>query len=221
MTNTGFIISFDGQDGAGKTTQIKRLQKTLQDRGYRVHLTRASGGTPIGEELRNASHSNNERSAEVDLYISQAMHTALGEDLQVRKARGEVILVDRSPLSMAAFQIFGAQLKDPDQGYKALERLMKLWQIDLLLMFEISDEELQRRNERRKLTHPEETTNYFEQRGPDYKRRVRDGYKSSVDYIKTIPDITTDILTIDADGSEDEVQRQIEQLVDEHLPQAL
>ena len=68
MNNTGFIIAIDGPDGSGKTTQLTLLKEWLKKKGYKIHSTRASGGTPIGEELRKASLSNTDRSAEVAVF---------------------------------------------------------------------------------------------------------------------------------------------------------
>ena len=51
MHNTRFI-TFEGMDGAGKSTQIARTADWLRARGHAVLLTREPGGTPLGESLR-------------------------------------------------------------------------------------------------------------------------------------------------------------------------
>lgn len=48
----GKFITFEGIDGAGKTTQIQALQRFLTDRGIEVVRTREPGGTPLGEKIR-------------------------------------------------------------------------------------------------------------------------------------------------------------------------
>ena len=48
----GRLISFEGPDGAGKSTQIKRLEAFLEARGFPYICSREPGGTPIGEKLR-------------------------------------------------------------------------------------------------------------------------------------------------------------------------
>lgn len=210
MNNTGFIIAIDGPDGSGKTTQLALLKEWLEKKGYKVHSTRASGGTPIGEELRKASLSITDRSAEVDLYISLAMHTALGNDIRKRIKNGEIVLVDRSPLSIIAYQNFGSQLKDQKSGYDACKKMLKLWEIDLLLVFNMNKFELDTRSNRRRQTHKTETTNYYEKREPEYKQRVVNGYKDGTRFAKRLG---VRIVALDANGTIEQVHASILQTI--------
>ncbi len=216
-TSTGFIVAIDGPDGSGKTTQIQLLKESLEKQGYMVHLTRSSGGTPIGEELRKASLSDAQRSAEVDLYISLAMGVALGDDLKERRDSGEIILIDRSPLAIIAYQNFGSQLKDQQLGYDACEKLLRLWNIDLLLVFDISEQELKKRDDLRKLTHPDETTNYFEKRDVNYKHRVHNGYYAGLKHIQDLADIPTTINLIDANHDQQSIEKTIRKVIDSYI----
>ena len=49
----GFMVVFDGSNGAGKTTVIKSVEKHLISKGFDVLLTREPGGTRIGEKIRD------------------------------------------------------------------------------------------------------------------------------------------------------------------------
>ncbi len=51
--NKGFMVVFDGSNGAGKTTVIKSVENYLVSKGFDVVLTREPGGTPIGEKIRD------------------------------------------------------------------------------------------------------------------------------------------------------------------------
>ncbi|HBS02569.1 MAG TPA: dTMP kinase, partial [Firmicutes bacterium] len=46
------FITFEGGEGSGKTTALKRVNQMLLDKGYQTILTREPGGTPISEQIR-------------------------------------------------------------------------------------------------------------------------------------------------------------------------
>ncbi|MCA9342481.1 thymidylate kinase [Candidatus Saccharibacteria bacterium] len=206
MTNQkARIIAIDGPDGSGKTTQVDGLVKKLEDKGLKVLRTRASGGTPIGELLRKVSLSNIERTPEVDLYISLAMHTALGQDMKQKAENYDVIIIDRSPLAILAYNAFGSQLKDVSHAYDACERMLRLWDIDDLLLFSINDNELFTRQQERLKIQPEQTTNYFEMQNNEYKRRMRNGYVKAYEFVNDLAGLPTNLHVINANGSIDQV----------------
>ena len=49
----GLMITFEGCEGCGKTTQIHRLETHIEDAGYHAFVTREPGGTEVGEEIRH------------------------------------------------------------------------------------------------------------------------------------------------------------------------
>lgn len=70
----GLFIVFEGGDGAGKTTQLARLQAALEAQGYTVIATREPGGTPLGEALRELvlKHGSSEVDARAEALIFAA-----------------------------------------------------------------------------------------------------------------------------------------------------
>jgi len=110
---TGFFISFEGNDGSGKTTQIRLLAQWFESRGRAVLQLREPGGTPIGEKVRdilldNAS-SGMEPVTEMMLYAAsraQLMRTVIAPALK----RGDVVICDRFVDSSYAYQGFGREL---------------------------------------------------------------------------------------------------------------
>jgi len=103
MDNTRFI-SFEGMDGAGKSTQIAHACAWLRARGHSVLLTREPGGTPLGESLRGlllheAMHPDTEA-----LLMFAARREHLAQVIEPALARGEWVLCDRYTDASFAYQ---------------------------------------------------------------------------------------------------------------------
>lgn len=207
----GFVITLDGPDGVGKSTQVQLLAEHLKEKGYTVHVTRSSGGTPIGEALREVSLSPMPRPAETDLYISLAMGEALAEDIQRRKTNGEVIIIDRSPLAIIAYNGFGSQLADIDRAYDACSYLFKAYGIDLLLFLTAPSSIVE---ERRTLRAE---NNYFENQDKNFHARVVEGYAEGLKFLQQDINSRLDITTIDASSNIDDIQEAILTTVKDHL----
>lgn len=202
MTKQLRVVAFDGPDGVGKTLQLEMTASYLKDSGSSVYTTRASGGTPIGELLRSVSLSDTPRSAEVDLYISLAMHTALGQDL-AEKRKTATCLIDRSPMAVVAYNIFGSQMKDTEKGMQAYTQLLQLWRIDTLIVFTASMETLtKRRSQRGK-------NDYFESKGKDFHARVLEGYDAALAHIQAHPELGIQLVEIDADRTVEAIHQDV------------
>ena len=124
MAHPGLFITFEGTDGAGKTTQIQRLAADLRGANYDVCLTHEPGGTPISEQIRdmllNPNHSEMAATTELLLYAaSRAQHVleVIKPALESRK----IVISSRFADAMVVYQGYGRGLD--------LERINHLNQI--------------------------------------------------------------------------------------------
>lgn len=104
---TGLLITFEGGDGAGKTTLIESVYRTLKEQGRNVALTRAPGGTPAGLEIRKLLLNGGEipltSRAELLLFLAdRAEH--VDRYIRPKLSEGEIILCDRFNDSTIAYQ---------------------------------------------------------------------------------------------------------------------
>jgi dTMP kinase len=110
----GLLISFEGTEGCGKSTQISILAERLHALGRTVRHVREPGGTPIGEEIRyTLKHSakNHAMTAEAELLLMNASRAQLvREVLRPALVAGEVVLCDRYYDSTTAYQGYGRGL---------------------------------------------------------------------------------------------------------------
>lgn len=171
----GAVICIDGPDGVGKTTEIRMLADELQGQGFAVETVRLLGGSPMGELLREVMFSPLQRPARVDLHIALAIYYSLAPKLTELRAAGKVVLVDRSPLSVIAYEVFGDGL-NPDEGYSSCGEAMRLISPDLTMLLLAPLDVLTDRHSRR---HGVENSNYFENQPPEYHERVLAGYQKA------------------------------------------
>ena len=113
MKRRGLLITLEGIDGAGKSTQHRLLVKYLRSRGYRVTATREPGGTRVGERIRAILLATGTKRlaalAELTLmYAARAQH--LEEVVRPALARGELVVSDRFNDASFAYQGFGRGL---------------------------------------------------------------------------------------------------------------
>ena len=104
------FITFEGGEGAGKTTQIKQLTAWLQEQGKTIINTREPGGTPGAEDIRNliVRPRDYQWDAETDaLLLMAARRDHLVHKIWPALERGEWVLSDRFVESTYAYQCFG------------------------------------------------------------------------------------------------------------------
>ena len=174
---TGALITFEGGDGAGKTTQIEKLRGWLERQGHTVVVTREPGGTDIGVELRNiVLHHRGFLAprAEALLYAADRahhIHTVVRPALE----RGEVVVQDRYFDSSVAYQGAGRVLSEDevrDLSLWATESLMP----QLTVVLDIpSDIARQRRDSDNRVF------DRLEAEADDFHERVRQAYHRLAD----------------------------------------
>jgi dTMP kinase len=110
------FITFEGPDGSGKTTQVKRLAEHLRDRGCDVLAVREPGGTSISEQIRDVLHSLDNREmqprTEILLYCA-ARAQLVGQIIHPHLQSGGVVICDRYADSTLAYQGYGRGLDLP------------------------------------------------------------------------------------------------------------
>ncbi len=104
MTQGGIFISFEGIDGAGKSTHIDALAQAFEARGRVVTRTREPGGTPLAEKLRVLVLNDAMDAMTEALLVFAARRDHLQTCIEPALARGEVVLCDRFTDATFAYQ---------------------------------------------------------------------------------------------------------------------
>lgn len=109
----GLFITFEGLDGSGKTTQIKRLAEWLKMRGHIPVVTRQPGGTPTGDRIRalvlDSRSTGLASMTEMALMFADRAQ-AIAEVIQPALDAGKIVLCDRFTDSTEAYQGGGREL---------------------------------------------------------------------------------------------------------------
>jgi len=101
---SGIFISFEGIDGAGKSTHIEGLAQAFQAQGRAVTLTREPGGTPLAEKLRTLVLNDAMDAMTEALLVFAARRDHLQQVIEPALARDEVVLCDRFTDATFAYQ---------------------------------------------------------------------------------------------------------------------
>ena len=164
----GRLITFEGVEGSGKTTQMARLGRWLRAHGHRVELTREPDGTAIGAGVRRLFERAPQPLTEVFLFLA-ARHQHVTEKIRPWLAQGRVVLCDRYTDATLAYQGYGRGI-DPATIRELNVRATGGVLPDLTLLFDLDPAEGFRRIGRRRLDH-------FEREKLAFHRRVREGYR--------------------------------------------
>jgi dTMP kinase len=109
VQTNGLFISFEGIDGAGKSTHIAGLSEALSQKGCKVTLTREPGGTALAEKLRNLILNDAMDALTESLLVFAARRDHVECVIRPALARGEVVLCDRFTDATFAYQGAGRE----------------------------------------------------------------------------------------------------------------
>ena len=183
----GFFITFEGLDGAGKTTQLRRLAAALESEGHRVVTLRQPGATRLGDRIRGVLLDSKSEAELGEIAPAAEMALMFADRAQSLKEiilpaldRSEVVLCDRYTDSSEAYQGAGRGL--------GVERVLAMHkaacddvQPDLTLLLlpplDASLARARRRNDRHVRQHGTDE-NRFEREGDAFYSRVYDQYRA-------------------------------------------
>jgi dTMP kinase len=199
----GKFITFEGIDGAGKTTHLawfrERLEQKVAATGRAVVMTREPGGTPLGEQIREiVLHQKMDLETEA-LLMFALRRQHLAEVIEPALARGDWVLSDRFTDATFAYQGGGRGLP---RDKETLERWVQGgFQPDLTVLFDLAPEIA---NERRSAARDpdrfeSESAAFFERTRAEYLRRAEEApYRFAI---------------IDSSQSIVRIQKQLEELI--------
>ena len=197
----GKFITFEGIDGAGKSSHVEWLAEQVRQQGHVVHVTREPGGTQLGEKLR-------------ELLLNQAMHLEtetllmfaarrehLAQVIEPALSRGEWVVCDRFTDATFAYQGGGRGL---DRG--KLQQL-EHWvhadiQPDLTLLFDLPLDVA-----RERIALASRVLDRFEQERADFHERVRQAYIDRANHN------SSRIRVINAQRSIEDIRKSLEDII--------
>jgi len=167
------LITFEGLDFSGKSTQIKLLAERLKQEGHEVLTLREAGGTPIGEKIRTIllDTQSTGMTSLAEFLLYSASRSQLVEDvMKPALASGKVVISDRFYDSSSAYQGWGRGL--PLDILRAINQMASGGlQPDLTFFIDIPLNEVERRIEERG-----EGKDRIESGGHAFYERVLQGY---------------------------------------------
>ena len=171
-----FFISFEGIEGAGKSTQILRTQHYLESCGLRVLTLREPGGTTFGEKLRRAIlDSPREIHPLAEMYLFASSRTQLLSEVTLPEllVPKTAVIYDRYLDSTLAYQGFGAKVET-----SAILRTHQHFPLNLVPHLTVYLK-INLKTSLLRQSHRNLPQDYFESRGEDFYKRVLVGYETA------------------------------------------
>lgn len=191
------LISFEGIDGCGKSTQIQLLKKYFDKAGKQVEVFREPGGSAISEQIRAILLDTDEDINPVSelLLFSAARAQLIAEKVKPALDEGKIVILDRFYDSTTAYQGFGRQSVDTP-SIQTINKIASLGNTpDITFYLKISWDESKKRT-----AHMQEDR--MEKAGQEFFERVIEGYN----FLSKTEDR---FVEIDASQSINEIHEQI------------
>lgn len=203
-TKRGLFITFEGPEGSGKSTQLRRLAARLRTEGRTVVETAEPGGTAIGMQIRRVllDAKNHELRPTTELLLMFAARAQNVDELILPAlSRGEIVLCDRFTDSSLVYQ-GAARGLGADVVYEVDRIACRGLVPDLTIVVDIATElGLERARTRNQNTQDVETR--LDEHAVDFHRKVRDAY------LQLAADEPSRIKMIDGSGSEEDVEKEV------------
>ncbi|WP_028551885.1 dTMP kinase [Paenibacillus sp. UNC451MF] len=207
----GYFLTVEGCEGAGKTSVIERMSEYLSSLGHEIVTSREPGGIDIAEQIRaiilDKSNTKMEGRTEALLYAA-ARRQHFVEKIQPSLAEGKVFICDRFIDSSLAYQGYARELGIDEVltiNQFAIEDVFP----DLTIYLDVAPEEGLRRIHARS----DREINRLDLESLSFHQKVREGYLILADRF------ADRIVSIDANGSMDEVFERVKGGLDRFLKQ--
>ena len=199
----GILISFEGSEGCGKSTQIRRIADRLEEIDHRdVIVTREPGGTMVGEDIRHLlMHADSSKKIfpETELLLFAASRAQLVREIILPSVKeGKIVLCDRFLDSTTVYQGVARQIADDPVtmiNQFAVGEIIP----DLTVVLDIPPEMGFERIKHRVSDMPDR----MEQENIEFYGKVRDGYLALA---RSLPDR---FFVVDGAGDEDDIELEI------------
>lgn len=197
----GKFITFEGIDGAGKSSHVEWLAEWLRGQGKTVLVTREPGGTELGEKLRTLLLNDPMHLETETLLMFAARREHLAKLIEPALARGEWVVCDRFSDATYAYQGGGRGLDR--SKFLALEHWVHAHvQPDLTLLFDLPLDVA-----RERIALASRVLDRFEQERAEFHERVR------LAYLERAHANPSRIRVVDANNSLDSIRKTLEQVV--------
>lgn len=200
----GILISFEGGDGCGKSTQITRVKEYLESLGYTVLVKREPGGVRLGEEIRKMLLDPVNKGMELItelLLFNSSRHEHVMKAVKPALKEYDFVILDRYYHSTLAYQGYGRGI-DLETVKQVIAIAVGLVRPRLTIILDIDPSEgLLRAAKSSGLDR-------IEQEGLEFHQRVRKGYKALAE------EDPEHVKFIDGSGSEEQVFESVKGYVD-------